>query len=55
LGWFIEEAQNIKLIGESEASGTISIPQAARLLGLDAYMFYPNSARTRYAGSHLLE
>jgi len=36
----MEAQRHIKLTGEPETSGQISIPQAARSLGLDTFTFY---------------
>jgi hypothetical protein len=39
-GFIMEARRRIKFAGEPETSGQISIPQAARSLGLDAFTFY---------------
>jgi hypothetical protein len=36
----MDEQRHIKLTGEPEASGQVSIPQASRSLGLDTFTFY---------------
>jgi hypothetical protein len=38
-GFSMEARRRIKLAGEPETSGQVSIPQAARALGLDAFTF----------------
>jgi predicted site-specific integrase-resolvase len=43
----MDETQNFKLSGAPETSGQISIPQAARSLGLDTYTLYTLIQRER--------